>query len=498
MKRLTLYILLLFSPAAWGWSWWPLPMAEPDNGRDTLAWSAALSATAGYGTYSPFFMQSMRQGCVSSAPFSGSVRVAVEKPATRPARWFDYDMAADITGIVHSTPQAFDLMPKTGSFPVLYSRHADFIVQRLYAHVRLYIVDIAAGVMPLTDDMDTPLGSGSLLFSANAPSMPALRIGFDRWTPVPGLFGYLELKGALVHAWLTDNAYTRGSMIHYKYAGLQVGGRLPVNISYEFHHAAQWGGYSPAGTDQGNDLPSFWRVMFAQSGGSTYNEKFNALGNHLGSQQLALTLKGKGWNCKIYWQNFLEDNFAFLGKGHNLPDGRWGLTASQTYWPYLNRLTLEYVCTADQSGPIHDQDGIIYAGNDSYYQNSVFRQGWNYYLRSLGTPLITAPLYNTDGTTQTLNSRVKAWHLGLGGDIRGFRYSFMACHVLNYGNYTGNPDWQALQSRNTALLLDVQKTVPKAWGLTFGLRLAADFGTQWGTQAGAMLTICKQGLITTY
>ena len=34
------------------------------------------------------------------------------------------------------------------------------------------------------------------------------------------------------------------------------------------------------------------------------------------------------------------------------------------------------------------------------------------------------------------------------------------------------------------------------YGKEFGLRLAADFGTQWGNQFGAMLTISKKGVIT--
>ena len=55
----------------------------------------------------------------------------------------------------------------------------------------------------------------------------------------------------------------------------------------------------------------------------------------------------------------------------------------------------------------HDRDGLCYAGNDQYYQNSVFRNGWNTYYRSIGTPFITSPLYNADGTIYTLNSRVR-------------------------------------------------------------------------------------------
>ncbi len=497
MKRSLLYILLLCVTPSFAWDWWPLPMAEPDDGKDTIAYEMSLGATAGYGTYSPYWLQSGQYGTISSAPFSGYIKGAIVKPATRPHRWFDYDGAVALRATVHSPMPNYEVLPKTGVFPVYQQQQFTSMVERCYAHARLYIIDIAAGVMPITDDMYAPLSTGSLLFSDNAPAIPAISIGISRWTAVPGLYGYLEIKGGLLHAWLTDNAYTRGSMLHYKHLGVQAGGKLPVNISYEFHHAAQWGGYSPTGTDLGNDIKSLKNVFFAKAGGNSYNELYNAQGNHVGSQQLAITAKGTGWQCKVYWQNFLEDNFAMLGQGQNLPDGRWGITAEQHIWQYINTLTIEYICTADQSGPMHDQDGIIYAGNDSYYRNGIYKQGWNYYLRSLGTPLITAPLYNSKGETQTLNSRVRAFHFGAGGDIQGFKYSVLLTHVRNYGNYSDG-DWYSQKSHNTALCIEVNKRVEKAWGLLFGIRLAADIGTQWGNQAGAMLTISKQGIIKDY
>ena len=151
------------------------------------------------------------------------------------------------------------------------------------------------------------------------------------------------------------------------------------------------------------------------------NDQKNAQGNHVGSQQLALTAKGEGWNVTAYWQNFFDDNFAFLGIGQNLPDGIWGVSIQQTRWPFIQGVTYEYMNTTDQSGPWHDRDGLCYGANDSYYRNSVFQNGWNYFYRSMGTPFITSPLYNNDGTIYTLNSRVRLHHVGIRGDIYGFK-----------------------------------------------------------------------------
>ena len=233
------------------------------------------------------------------------------------------------------------------------------------------------------------------------------------------------------------------------------------------------------------------RVLTAQAGGTTRSDQQNAQGNHVGSQLLMLTVKGTGWNVSAYWQNFFEDNFAFIGLGQNLSDGLWGISLKQSRWRFIEGFTYEFLNTTDQSGPWHDRDGLCFAGNDQYYRNSSFG-GWSYFSRTMGTPFITSPLYNADGTVYTLNSRVRVHHFGVRGDIYSYQYRLKASYARNYGNDNTS---RALLSTNTALLIEVFKHVPKAWGLDFGLRLAADFGTQWGNQFGAQITIRKNGII---
>ena len=80
-----------------------------------------------------------------------------------------------------------------------------------------------------------------------------------------------------------------------------------------------------------------------------------------------------------YWQVINEDGpIRFIGRGMNNTDGLWGICAVQTRWPFIEGVTYEFLNTTDQSGPIHDRDGAIYGGNDSYYQNGIYTQGWTY------------------------------------------------------------------------------------------------------------------------
>ena len=468
------------------WNWWPTGIQDGVTaGDDTLRWTVGVSAVVSSGKYAPFWLQSNTNGDVSSSPYSGNLTAGFYKEAVHDTRWWDYDFAVQLTGRVQS--------PINGSSFSIQQKYGTGYFNLLYGHVRLYIFDITAGIKPMIYEMqDTALSMGSMVFSGNSQPLPRISIGIDQYRPFPGLFGYVEIKGGMTHAWMADNIYMRKSFIHHKFAGLRIGGRLPVNISYEFHHAAQWGGISPVYGDIGSSFADFLRVLTARSGGVMSNDQLNAQGNHIGSQQLMITGKGKGWQVSVYWQNFFEDNFALIGKGQNIADGLWGISMKQTRWRFIEGVTYEFLNTTDQSGPWHDRDGFCYAGNDSYYRNSVFRNGWNYFYRSMGTPFITSPLYNADGTIYTLNSRVRVHHFGIRGDIYGFKYRVKASYAHNYGNDNSNRN---VLSTNTALLVEVTKHVEQACGLDFGVRLAGDFGTQWGNQFGAMITISKKGII---
>ena len=179
--------MVLCALRAGAWDWWPLPMAEPDTCRETLLYTGEVSALSSSGKTAPTWMQANRNGDISSLPHSGNLSLGIVKPATRPNRWFDYDGAVVLSGRVAGV-QSGD--PKqiegTGFF------------RALYAHVRLYIIDITAGIQPQTYSAGDPeLSCGGLLFSTNTHPIPRISVGFDRWTAFPGLFGYVEFKGGV-------------------------------------------------------------------------------------------------------------------------------------------------------------------------------------------------------------------------------------------------------------------------------------------------------------
>lgn len=472
-------VLLVGISSANAWKPWPLPMDSIDCNRDSLYYNFGSSALASTGHFAPFWFQSNRYGEISAMPFSGNIKVAIEKPMTRPNRWYDYDFSLDLAGRV-------DTKKTTAWF------------NRLYAHIRLYIFDLTVGIKPINyGNQDYELCSGGLLLSNNTHPLPRITIGIDQYTPFPFTYGYMEIKGGITHAWVIDNAYVSNYFIHHKFAAIRIGGQFPVNISYEFHHAAQWGGISPTLGNLGSSFYDFMNVFFARSGGNNNNDLINAEGNHIGMQCLSLDIKNSILNVSVYWQNIFEDGpVRFIGNNNlNLRDGLWGISLNVNNWNYIQSVCYEFLNTTDQSGPMHDRDGFIYGGNDSYYINAIYPNGWNYFYRSLGTPFITSPIYNNDDTPYTKNNRVRVHHIGIKGNIYGYKYRFLASHAQNYGRYGIGSD-NEIKSRNTALLLEIEKYVEHAWGLSFGLSFAVDMGNQFGNQFGTMITISKKGLIT--
>ena len=474
-RRLYIVLLLVCCMPAGAWNWWPLPMAEEDTRRDSLYYAGEVSALSSSGEQAPSLLWHNSDGNIALHPHSGNLSLGIIKPATRPNRWYDYDFGVILTGRVSGTQRNIPepQIKGTGYF------------RELYAHVRLYIIDITAGIHPMRlDEEYADLSSGNLIISGNAHPIPRISIGIDRWTAFPGLFGYVEVKGGLTHGWLDDHSpVVSKTLLHYKYIGGRVGGKLPVNFSYEFHHVAQWGGYSTVYGDLGNNFAAWKNAFLVRSGGSMANDQINAQGNHIGFQQLALDVKGDGWKIHTYWQHINEDGpIHFMGYDCNVTDGLWGVNVTQHHWPFISGVTYEFLNTTDQSGPFHDKDGCVYGGADGYYGNSIYRQGWSYFGNIIGSPLLSLT-----------NNRVMAHHAGVRGDIYGYKYRVMVNHAENYGRYSAPK-----RSSNTAVLLEVKKLVPQAWGMEFGVALSGDFGTQYGNQFGAMITIRKQGLITSW
>ena len=110
-------------------------------------------------------------------------------------------------------------------------------------------------------------------------------------------------------------------------------------------------------------------------------------------------------------------------------DGLWGLQYNNkaSGRQYVRGIVAEYYQTTNQSGPLHwdagDHPEPIRSqitdkvfGDDNYY-NHMFYDSYAHYGMTPGNALITSPIYNKDGYTRYRDNRIKAWHLGINGEV---------------------------------------------------------------------------------
>lgn len=445
----------------------PLPFDSIDTASDTIRVRGEWSSTVSSGEFAPFWFAATSYGVESYQPLSTYLRASLYKNATRPARWWDYSYGADVMGGIDSDIWRAQLVA-------------------LYAHMRLLCFDITVGMKPETwGNQDKELSAGGFLFSKNAPAIPRISIGIDNYTSVPFSYGYLEVKGGITQGWFLNKMGTSNTLLHYKYVAGRVGGKLPINVSYEFHHAAHWGGVSPKYGAIGSSFNDFLNVFDASSGGLLATDQINAFGNHIGMQALGIDAKGDGWKVSAYWQSIFEDGPIMpIWRTMNVSDGLWGISAHQSHWKFISGVLYEFLSTTDQSGPKHDIDGLVFGGADSYFLNSVYPQGWNVAYRTIGTPFITSPYYTS--TLATMNNRVFAHHISLTGDVYGYKYLARVSYADNYGKYT-----KMERTENLGLYLCVEHRVEQAWNMDFKVALGADFGSQFGNSVGALISVSK-------
>ena len=450
---------------------------------DTVKYDVSASSLASTGKFSPFWMGARSYGLISTSPYGAMASAKITKNFGEKQRIVDYNF------IINAVSRA-DKLKK------------EVFLHELYAGIKVWLFTFSGGFKEeIYGNQDSTLSAGGFMYSQNAAPIPKVSLHIERFKPLPNA-NDIEMKGGVSHGWFNDNVYVKNLLFHHKYLYLRF--KYPEQrLWFEFglDHSAQWAGIFPDGTTTKANFSNFKKVFFGQGGGmdAVQTEKINALGNHLVSQ--SIKVEGLIGNYKIdaYWQNLSEDGpIILLWNTMNIRDGVWGLSVKNKEFPFLKGFLYEYISTSDQSGPFHDKDGVIYGGVDSYFQNGIYLTGWTFRGRTLGTPLITSPIYNDgycEGNFDFLNSRVTAHHFGFEGNVSGYDYKLLTTFTKNYGLYFKRfPEMKP----NTSILFEVNRKFQKFGGVEGKLSVGADFGTLFGNSLGAMVTIRKTGNIFNY
>jgi hypothetical protein len=252
--------------------------------------------------------------------------------------------------------------------------------------------------------------------------------------------------------------YATGQYYHQKHLYFRTNPTKPFFVLVGIEHVAIFGGTSHiyengilVTKEKSAKLKDFFNVILP-IGDRNYFENDTpedwSYGNHIGvmTYQFGVNID-KHHQLQAYLDNPFEDGSG-VRKG-NGGDGLWGIQYRNTSpeRQYIRGAVIEYFQSTNQSGPLHwdpndypeplrSQITDKVVGDDNYY-NHGFYGNYSYYGMTPGIALITSPIYNKNGSLRFLDNRVKAWHIGINGEITGrLSYLVKGSYREGWGTYT--------------------------------------------------------------
>lgn len=483
----------------------------------SLDYQAGIVANAGGGDFAPHYVAANRGGTVTQTN-SALLQAGLWHEMDTTQR-FSYGFGAELwTGYSSSTDYLRYVEPQ-GMTPQ--SQHpARFWVQQLFGQLKWRGVFLLIGQKEHeTPFLNAELSSGDLIMSGNARPGAGAAAGFVNFQNIPFTRGWVQIAGEMGYYKLGDGHWLEN---HYNYRNNFVTTRywynykniyFRTNPSHPFvftiggQAACQFGGTvvrykngaEVSRTKMDANAKAFFRALIAGSGGGNKGDSF-VEGNHVGSWDIIASYRFKnGHQLRAYYQTPWEDGSG-IGKMNGF-DGLWGVEITTAGPAPVSGVVLEYLDLTNQSGPIHwapaDHENTPLTdkatGNDDYYNNYSYNGYQNHGL-SIGSPMVKAPLYNLDGYMRYTDNVMRAFHVGIKGDIsREWHYRALA----SYRKTWGTPNFPRAGSlHDTSMLVEATFTPLRVPGLEARAQFGLDRGTLLGDNTGALLSITYHGNLT--
>lgn len=365
--------------------------------------------------------------------------------------------------------------------------------------------------------VDTLLTSGAYAWSGNALPIPKIQIGLNQYTPVPFTKGVLSILGAYAHGWFENgDRLIKGSYLHQKYLYGRIGKPTWAFRLYGgFNHEVIWAGQADPGVLSdliavNGKLPSSLKyyipVVLGLRGQGDRNDpnvtslEDNRIGNHLGSIDLGADINLRNWNLYMYRQFLYDDGSLFYGT--NLADGLNGLRLKNRRQPagerfFLQQVTVEYLYTKSQGGSEFILDDADRRGQDNYFNQGQFVDGWTYFGRTIGTPFLT-PFAETKPSLPKrpgiVNNRVSAVNVGASALISGkIHVTTRLSLSQNFGLYIAPYPDAPMQFSG---LLTAAVPVRAFGGTMLTSSLGLDLGGLLPNSVGVYVGLRKTGLLS--
>lgn len=403
----------------------------------------------------------------------------------------------------------------------------EFQGQLIDAHVKVRFAMFEARLGRSKDVMglngDTLLTSGNFAVSGNALGVPKFEISIPEYYRLPWFGGLFSFKGNFANGYMGNyemnpeaflvktNEYNLQTFLHQKSLYVRLGRKNgPLQLFGGFNHQVQWGDEAKR---WGNSFDlNFLETLTYVTTGKTYGGNgvpYSKIGNHQGSIDLGASYDFGTINLMIYRQNFYD--VGALSKLANIKDGLNGMTLTNNNYKKVkknwdwHKVLFEFFYSKDQAG--YPWSKPTKSGDEDYYNNSEYLEGWSYRNLGLGTPLIVTAESVKSGHANFpkdffISNRVISGHVGIKGEVYDWNVFSKLTFARHYGTFatsefgksTGdvfhNPHIEMFKPVNQfSLLVQIDKTMMKT--INIGGRTAVDNGQLFNNVFGVQLFIKK-------
>lgn len=365
--------------------------------------------------------------------------------------------------------------------------------------------------------VDSTLSSGSYSVSGNALGIPRAEISIPDYTAVPFTNSLLAVKGNFSFGWIGNEPISRRSYIstqdadtyfHQKSIYFRLGKPASkLKLYGGFNHNVYWGDENRYFKNWNlSALNTFIKVV---TGGTHKDSK---VGNHGGSLDQQIEYNFNSVNVKAYHQFFYE--VGGLAHLNNIKDGLFGFVVQNNDKKNLqnnkrafrwNKLLLEVFTSKSQGGELDAK--ITPSGDEDYYNNYLYLNGWTYSSENLGNNFITNKKYMRKELPQLereshTNNRLYLIHVGADVDFNGINILGKLSFSKNFGTYGTSPIGNSTGKlreispppyfqmvRQLSGYLELNKNFANKFNL--GLVIAADKGGLLYNSTGSLIKISK-------
>ncbi len=280
---------------------------------------------------------------------------------------------------------------------------------------------------------DTTMTGGFYAWSGNAVPMPKIQLGTRDYLNFAK--GWLGVHMTFSHGWFDNQGPTINAYLHQKTLYGRIGKpSSKINLFGGLNHNVSWGGKAKVTNGSEFDyypsnLSTYFyvvtvlknRTILPTDTQSSFDDLGNQFGNHLGSIDLAIKFQTKDVETLIYRQSMYESGrIASLAL---INDGLSGISFKLKKELLLNKFGIEYLYTANQ-GNYTSGIAQFFGLFDTHkielesYMNNGGRGSWNYWNKSLGTPIFVSDRESIQGGGNNFSlNAIKSIHIFLSGNI---------------------------------------------------------------------------------